>query len=107
MGSNRSWKCGRCGYEFFGSGGPDHGFIAVTRTFECTECQILFDGTIGTETRYSNDKNGVTRKPVHCPQCKKKKSLLLWDFLYDPHCPKKACGGKMDWDENGNYEYWD
>ena len=100
MGVCRTFQCDTCGYEFFGSGGADRGFISIIQTFECTACEILFD----TQVRNASTKRD---KVVYCDKCKERKHLKEWSWKISNHCPKGHCEGTMNVVKNGELSFWD
>ena len=91
MGEEYSFKCDKCGYEAFVSGGMDFGFVAVTQTMVCYDCHKLVDVLIG-----SCGVVGKTGDPEIdpviglCPDCNGK-NVSVWE----ESGPCLKCGGTM------------
>jgi rubredoxin len=105
MGANFRFRCDQCGYEFIGSGEADRGFFTATNTFECINCEILFDAAVQSCMGDSNEEftddeminEPLTWQPVEvrCPQCSETWPLRIWSAESDGHSPRKVCSGHM------------
>ncbi|MDR0833348.1 MAG: endonuclease Q family protein [Candidatus Symbiothrix sp.] len=87
MGQISKWECKKCGYSVNMSGGHDRGFIAVTNTFQCTNCKKLMDISVG---KYDEDGYHEDERNYYCKTCNNK--LEVWDVRKKP-CPH--CGKPM------------
>ena len=112
MGSQREYRCNKCGYHVMTSGGEDRGFYAFTNTYICTSCRRIVDITekVLAYSEPEPEKKGFRlfksrkSKPepeifeeqkILCPECGAESGLKIWDTVNRP-CPK--CDGKLEAD---------
>lgn len=104
MGTQFEFKCQQCDYQANVSGGEDFGFVLITQTVFCFDCDELCDmvtGFRGVEQMSPHDKAELNFERIgRCPKSHGEE-LAAWDEG-DP-CPK--CNGEvvrtrviMDWD---------
>ena len=113
MGVWKQYRCAKCDYTYNGSAGLDFGFVAVTDTFACLDCQTLTDIEIGKSgvindkilTPITKDEIKLSRKYLKCGHCKSG-NIEKWNSKRKP-CPVVDCSGKLIVDPLGAVTLWD
>jgi len=100
MGQLFEFGCEHCGYQAEVSGGEDAGYLIITQTMTCLDCERVVDVVVGESHPGSlgSDIDIVGR----CPRCRGRQ-VVPWGKSRP--CPK--CGGTMKKLDTGRVCFWD
>ena len=93
MGETHEYTCAECGYTATAAGSVQYGFLYVTLTIACQDCQALHDVNPDqdAEAYIAGGCEPRALTGVRCPE----ESAHLWTFWNEGDaCPK--CAGAME-----------
>ncbi len=104
MGASYKYACPKCEFETLVSGGVSEGFLAVTMTISCKDCEDLHDVGL-LERKFIDLPNGKTdfvfkQHRLRCPESPQHH----WD-LFRGDCPR--CGSHLNVDRERPEVLWD